>query len=181
MNFTFDLTKQDYLDFNIFTVQNYKFYNNQKKYLRILFMIIPFAVGVVNYLFESKSKLDFSDIIMFSLMAILSILFWKYFPKLFDKLTQKNAERVLFREGKLNNILGKRSLFFDEDNIRCITQYEESLTKYEIIIKKEESKTAIYLYTTPAMAIIIPLRVFADETKKQEFINFIDKKTKKKL
>ncbi len=37
MKFTFDLTERDYLDFNLFTMENHNIIKKQKKYLRLLF------------------------------------------------------------------------------------------------------------------------------------------------
>lgn len=85
----------------------------------------------------------------------------------------RNAKKILFKEGK-SNILGKKSLFLEEDKIRTVTEYEESSIQYGAITQIRQSEKAIYLYTAPVMAMILPFRVFADETEKQECINFIN-------
>lgn len=110
---------------------------------------------------------------LFVAMTLLSILFWLVFPKFFDILMLRNAKKILFKEGK-NNISGERTLFFEEDKIQTLTEYEESSIQYGAITQIKQSEKAIYLYTAPAMAMILPIRVFADEVEKQEFINFIN-------
>ena len=50
MKFTFDLTEQDYLDFNMFTVKNYQFYRRQRKLLCIILTLIPFGTGLIFWL-----------------------------------------------------------------------------------------------------------------------------------
>lgn len=161
----------------MFTVQNYKIYKNQKKIVRVLFAAAPFFVILIDWLLEGRIRSIFIGAIGFSIMAVISVLFWIYSPKLYDIITQRNAERILFKEGKLN-ILGKRELLFEEEHIRYITEYEEGVTKYTMITDIQESDTAIYFYISPATAIIIPLRVFDSEDIKRELIRFINTKVK---
>lgn len=138
MKFTFDLTKKDYLDFNMFTVQNYKIYKNQKKIVRVLFAAAPFFAILIDWLLEGRIRPIFTSAVGFSIMAVISVLFWIYSPKLYDNITQRNAKRILFKEGRLN-ILGNRELIFEEEYIRYITEYEEGVTKYTMITDIQES------------------------------------------
>ena len=177
MKFTFDLTERDYLDFNLFTMENHNIIKKQKKYLRLLFTAIPFLVFLVDWLLKGRFRPVFAEVVCFIAIAIFSILIWFYFPKRYNKIIQKNAEKILFKEGRVN-ILGKRELFFEEKSIRYVTEYEEGVTKYEMITEMKEADTAIYLYTSPATAIMLPLRAFESEKEKKEFIHFIDTRIK---
>ena len=172
MKFTFELMEQDYLDFNMFTVKNYKFYKTQMKLFRGIFTIIPIGTGLVNLLLNGEKRIGVI-VALLIVMTLISILFWCGFPKFYDALMLRNAKKILFREGE-NRILGKRTLFFEEDRIQTVTEYEESCVKYAAITQIKQSDKAIYLYTAPAMAMILPIRVFADEAEKQECINFIN-------
>lgn len=173
MKFTFDLTEQDYLDFNMFTVRNYKLYKKQSLLLRIIFAIVPFATGLVMWLLKGAGKagVDF-NIGTLVAMIILSLLFWFMAPKLFDRMTLRNAKKILFREGN-SNIPGERSVSFDAENIRTVTEYEESLMQYGAITEIKQSDNAIYIYISPAMAIILPFRAFSDEAEKQALLDFV--------
>lgn len=174
MKFTFELTEQDYLEFNMFTMKNYKFYKTQIKLFRIIFTIVPIGTGLVHLLLDG-AKSSRTDVIvsLFVAMTLLSILFWFVFPKFFDALTLRNAQKILFKEGK-NNSLGEQTILFEKDKIQIVTEYEKSSIQYAAITQIKQSEKAIYLYTAPAMAMILPIRVFADEAEKQECINFIN-------
>ena len=174
MKFTFELTEQDYLDFNMFTVKNYKFYQKQLRLFRILFTMVPYGIVIVDYLLTGTRGTDFMVGFLVAMIP-LSVLFWFGFPKLYDALTLKNAKKILFKEGK-NNIFGERSLFFENDKIRTVTKLEESSILYEAITQIKQSEQAIYLYTSPAMALILPCRVFANEAEKQACLDFINAK-----
>lgn len=177
MKFTFNLTEQDYLDFNMFTVKNYPFYIKRKKLFRIIFAVIPFGTALVFWLLEGakRNRVDFIVGILVT-MVPLSILFWFGFPKYFDATVLRNAKKVLSFKGGKNNILGERSLFFEEGAIRTVTEYEESLIQYRAITEIKQSEKAVYLYTAPMMALILPLRVFADEAERQLCMDFIHAK-----
>ena len=176
MKYTFDLTEEDYLQFNMFTMKNYVFYQNQKKLFRILFTILPFATGLGMWIFKGLQRPGVDFIVGCLAAAIpLSVLFWLGFPKFFDALMLRNAKRILFREGK-NNIFGERILFFEEDGIRTITKFEESSIQYGAITQMKQLDKAVYLYKAPTMAIILPLRVFTDEESKQKWFAFIHTK-----
>lgn len=176
MKYTFDLTEEDYLQFNMFTAKNYTFYQNQKKLFRILFTLLPFATGFGMWIFRGLQRPDIDFIVGYLVAVIpLSVLFWIGFPKFFDALTLRNAKRILFKEGK-NNILGERILFFEEGSIRTSTKFEESSIQYGAITQMRQSDKAAYLYTAPTMALILPFRVFTDEESKQKCLAFIHTK-----
>ena len=75
MKFTFELTKQDYLDFNMFTVKNYKFYKTQMKLFRGIFTIIPIGTGLVNLLLKGEKRIGVI-VALLIVMTLISILFW---------------------------------------------------------------------------------------------------------
>ena len=74
MKFTFELTEQDYLDFNMFTVKNYKFYKTQMKLFRGIFTIIPIGTGLVNLLLKGEKRIEVI-VSLFIVMTLISILF----------------------------------------------------------------------------------------------------------
>lgn len=99
MKFTFELMEQDYLDFNMFTVKNYKFYKTQMKLFRSIFTIIPIGTGLVNLLLKGEKRTEVI-VSIFIVMTLISILFWCGFPKFYDALMLRNAKKILFRKEK---------------------------------------------------------------------------------
>lgn len=177
MEFSFHLREEDYLEFNMFTIRNYRFYKRQQKIFQILFALTPLTLGLLIWLVEDNMRLTLADGISILVMGFLSWFFWNYGPKLYDQLIQINAKKILFREGKVN-ILGVKTLKFADDYIRQTGQYEETTIKYEMIMKVKEGKTAIYLYTAPAMAIIIPLGAFTGPDQKEDLVHWIETRCK---
>ena len=174
MEYIFDLTEKDYLNFNMFTATNYVFYQKQKRYFYLIFTILPSVVYFTIKFFEGHNFLG-PDFVFVFLVVPLTVLIRIFFPKLYDYLIFRNLKNVLSKEGR-NNILGERRVVFEENKIRTITKFTESTTQYAAITEIKESKDAIYLYISPAAAIILPLRIFMNEAKKKEFMEFTYKK-----
>lgn len=172
-SFKFDLTEQDYLDFNMFTVRGYRFYKTQRFFARVLFALAPLGVWLYEYIRTNGGEIPEFQPILLGIMAGLSVVFWAYLPKFYDFLILFNAKRILFKEGK-RNILGERILTFEDDQIHMVTQFEDTSMKYGIIIGIKESDSGVYLYVSPEMGIIVPTRVFESEQEKSEFLQFIE-------
>ena len=55
MEYIFDLTEKDYLNFNMFTATNYVFYQKQKRYFCLIFTILPSVVYFSMKFFEGRN------------------------------------------------------------------------------------------------------------------------------
>lgn len=175
LRLSFDFTKQDYLDFSMFAIEDLKFYRRQKKIFHIVFTVVPTGVWLVFWLMEGTGTIDFVDKCTLSVMGVLSLLFYRYFPKFYDALILANTKKIIFKEGR-SNIFGRTTVEFGEERLLHITEYEESSMRYEKITKVMESDKAIYLFTAPSMAVILPLRVFESREEKEAFAEFIGRK-----
>lgn len=132
------------------------------------------SLGLYFFIFDKK---EFQiKLIMFITMVIISLLFFIFFSKLFEKICQRNVKKILFKEGKIN-ILGQRNIIFDEEKIYIMMEYEENVIMYEKITEIKLSDEAVYLFTAPTIAIILPIRIFSDTKEKKELTDFLENKT----
>lgn len=176
MRFRFDFTEQDYLDFNMFAIESLRFYQRQKKVFHVVFTALPIATWLVLWLMEGRGSMNVEDKIALVVMGIISLLFYFYFPKFYYMLNFKNAKKILFKEGR-SNLFGRTTIEFGEEKIVHITEYEESAIRYEKITKIMESDQAVYLFTAPTMALILPRRAFENRDEEAVFMDFIKRKT----
>lgn len=178
MKYTFKLTEQEYLDFNVFTINHVEVTSRQKKMVRYLFTITPLGTGLVFWVLEGKAAFDFTNLVLFVFMLILTLLFWNYSPKLYDRLILSNAKKILLNEGR-QHIICERETSFEENGIQHKTEYEETLTKYSALTDIKQSDKALYLYTSPVTAIILPLRIFTTKEEEESLVAFL--KTKRNI
>ena len=54
-------------------------------------------------------------------------------------------KKILLNDGK-NNILGERTIFFEDDKICTKTKFEENSVQYVAITDMKQSCNAVYLY-----------------------------------
>ena len=163
--FKYNVTKQDYLEFNLFHINNAAYPRKTIMFRRYGY---PVSFLVLALLLAYITK---HPIISFSVNGAFAILWIAFYKKLTILMTKKHIEK-LGRTSKLpynNDVLLK----FDDDFIHEKTEEGELKIKYSALTQIEISDSAIYLYHNALQAFIIPLRVFANEQEKNTFIEFI--------
>lgn len=166
MRFQFELTEQDFMAFNFFYLQNSPVQRRQLRNSRFLFAAIPIVVGGVSLFLNGMQDLVFS---LFLFAVGIGGFF--FFPKLFTALVKKNMKRML--NEKRNTWLGHRTLIFEDEQFRHITQYVDEATKYKAIVDLKETPDAIYLFTGPHVAVILPKCAIESEEARVEVIEFL--------
>ncbi len=166
MKLSFEITEQDYIDFNMTHFDTSKTIRNsyRKSYISgaVLLFALPFVIPppVEGYLILWRGLLWGS--------AVLWLLFY---TKLLKNRFRQNILKML-RE-KDNSFLGQKELELREDGILTSSSASETLTAYSGINDIIEGPTGIYLYNSAFSAIMVPKRAFADERQKKEFIEFV--------
>lgn len=169
MQFKFNFTKDDFVDFNMNYFENSSVI--QKSILKsrilgpVLFMMLPFVL----------QKLDNSPLTYWLVVFAITSILWIIFIPKYSKYRYKKAVKKLVNQ-KMDNIFGEKELFLKDDCILIKGEFAESQTLYDAIINVEEREKAIYLYNTSASAIIIPKLAFENVEMKNEFLNFINSK-----
>ena len=174
MNYRYDLTQEDYFEFNLFIIRNYHIYNRQMATLRIIFALSPIVMGLFSYLTQRKEGVAGAHIINLAFMILLAILFYKFFPRLHEKLVMINLKHIL-KQGELR-FLGDHSFTFEEDQMHIISKNTETSLNYEALYQIKCGSQAIYFLTSASTGYILPFRVFSDEKEKNEFLSFINQK-----
>lgn len=173
MQYTFDLTHQDHIDFNLFYIKDSAHLKKQVRINRIVMTILPVMAGIVYFL---ANKEDWLDWLPFGLtMAVLAVLIFIFFPKLFFILVKKNTGKLLSE--KNNSLLGRRTMIFEETLIRQESEQGDSTLYYSAVIEVKDSGQAVYLFNGPASALILPDRIFSSREEKQALLDFIRAKT----
>lgn len=166
MNIEYQLTMQDYLDFNIYHM------NHSPSLKRTLF--IERFIGPIIFLISPILLTKGSAIPLwywYCVFTILSLLWIVLFPKYINKSISRRITKML-NEGKNTGILGNHSLSITEKGIIDKTEYSEE--KFNFIEKVVESDKHIFIYVSSLSACIIPNRIFNNLEAKQEFLNALN-------
>lgn len=169
MEINFEVTKDDYIKFNLYHFENSPY---QKKNFNLLRYAIPILFALPVYfigtnLFKQPS-------IYWIIIAILFAVIWMItYPKQYKSLIKKETEKII-NEGDNSEILGKKVMIIDDESI---TVYNKSSS--EKISKSAIKDIKIYddmiiVYISGITAHIVPTR-YLDKELKDNFIKEIKK------
>ena len=173
MKIDYQLTKQDYIDYNIYhmshsdTIRRSLF--GQRYLISIIFLIMPFML------------IKISDIHLWywlSTFIIVYILWIIFYPKYLRWYIIRRISRML-DEGKNVDMLGDHSFLLTEDGVIDITNFSESKNNWNVIENIVVTREHIFIYINAVMAYIIPIRAFININQKNEFINTLNNMTEK--
>ncbi|MCB2312820.1 YcxB family protein [Clostridium tagluense] len=170
MNLEYQITKQDYIDFNIYHMTHSVTMKRSLFILRFIFPIIFLVLPIF--------LIKITDIPLWywsSVCIISSVLWIIFYPKFMKRSVEKRISKIL-EEGKTTGILGNHNFSFTEEGVVDKTEFSE--TKYNVIEKVVQSETHIFIYVSAVMAYIIPIRIFGSVDEKSEFLNILNKTLK---
>lgn len=161
MTINYELTKQDYIDFNMHHIATSPTMKRalfiQRFILPILFLVLPIFL------------IQITDIPLwywFSVLGTASVLWIVLYPKSVNRSVAKRISKMI-SEGSATGIVGTHCLSLTEQGIVDKTEYSE--TRYHVIERIEESEKHIFIYVSAVMAYIIPKRVFPTSDEADEF------------
>ena len=152
MEIYYELTEEDYINFNLYHIKHSKM---GKRALTLQRFLSPLLFIIVAYLYAVIGDLPFLPLfITFFVMSILWIIFY---PKYFYGLIARNAKKMI-KEGKNDGLLGNHQLKFMEDGLVDTSANKETKVTWAGITSIQEDDGYIFLYNSSVSAYILPKR-----------------------
>ncbi|KMT21880.1 YcxB family protein [Clostridium cylindrosporum] len=168
MDINYELTKQDFIDFNIFHMS---YSSTFKKVLFIQRYILPLIFFVVPFIIASMSNVP---LLYWIIAALLGYLLWaNFYPRLLKRIMAKKISEMI-DEGKSAEFLGSRRLILNDDGIIGSSEHNESKTDWSSVGDVVETKSHIFIYIDSVSAHIVPIREFKNAEEKSKFIEKIE-------
>ncbi len=171
----FVLTKQDYIDFNLF------FYavNPQMKRKRliqtIIFPIIYLLIPVMLHIYKQTPYSQTLPIFVIAAIAWIII-----YPKLSKWAVKKNVAKVIENSEKNGgNLTGDYSIEEKETGIEISNEVGKIFIEWNQILKLEEDDERIYIFINPATAYIVKKNAFLSKDEEEALKNRISSKAAK--
>jgi hypothetical protein len=169
MKINYELTKDDYIQYNIFHLSYSKTAKNAMLLQRFL---VPIMFMLLSFLFSRVSEIPlWLWLVCFSIASIVWVI---AYPKYIRSIIRKRASKML-NEGRNTGMLGKQSIELTEDGIVKTNESSESKSKWNIVENIVETKDYIFIYISAVMAYVIPTRAFSDNEEKGNFVNTLNK------
>jgi Ca2+/Na+ antiporter len=164
MEIKYALTREDFVSFNMYHIENSK---TTKQSLFRQQYVIPIIYLIIPFIFSRVTDIPFIFwMITFLAIFILWIIFY---PRYFKNYVKRNIEKMI-DEGRNENLFGPVILTLEEAGISETSNSGVSMANWSSIERVEETKTHILIYLNAVSAAIVPLRAFADTDEKNEFL-----------
>lgn len=156
MEIKYNLTEEDYLNFNLFHIQNSA---TAKKTLNMQRFIAPIIFIALSYILSKLGDTSFLGLFITFLMV--SILWIIFYPKYFYNYVIRNTKKMI-KEGKNDGLLGEHHMRMTEEGIVDSTSNGETKVAWSGIKTMKEDNHCIYLYNSSVSAYILPKRELND-------------------
>lgn len=169
MNFDYTLTKQDYIDFNIFHMT---YSDSMRRSIFVQRFILPIGFASLPFLLASFTMIP--SWYWLIVCVSMSLIWIAFYPKYLKQSVSKRISKMLNEgENEGKGILGKHSFSLSEDGIVDISEHSELRTKLSAIENAVESKDHVFIYISAVSAFIIPNGVFESEAHKQDLLKML--------
>jgi len=161
MKLQYELTNQDFIDFNINFIETSPVMRRSLLVKRFMFPVLLLASPPT-----LSQVFNVSFPVMMALFAILAIVWAVFYLKWFKYRIARKAEKLI-KTGKVPGVVGTHELFIEQGVISDKTS--AGITQYERIEKVIESKTHLFIYVSQVMAYIVPKKVFEAPSELESF------------
>ncbi len=167
-SFNYNVTEQDYLEFNKNHLKNSK----EGKSLITVYRLLAFVIAIcpIPNLLEIGFSNPFLTIIELLLVMIGVILF--ICADKFALWCVSIAAKHRKKSGKMN-YTPEGTISFDEEQIIDVCETSEMKIKYSVLEKVYVTPVAFYFYISSMQAFILPYKSFSSQQQLDEFFNFI--------
>jgi YcxB-like protein len=156
MEINYNLTEEDYLNFNMFHVKNSKVV---KRTLNMQRFLTPIIFIVASFVLSKVGSMSFLGV--FITFLVVSILWIIFYPRYFYSYVIRNTKKII-KEGKNDGLLGEHRMVLSEDGIIDSTSNSETKVTWLGIKTLSEDRQNIYLYNSSVSAYILPKRELDD-------------------
>ena len=164
MEINFEVTKEDYIKFNLYHVENSP---SQKRNFILLRYLVPVLFSIPIYFIGTNLFKQSS--VYWAIVAVLFSVIWIItYPKQYRALVKKETEKLI-SEGDNSEIFGQKNMIIDDEAV--IIHHKSSS---ERILKNAIKDVKVYddiiiIYLSSITAIIIPTR-YLDKDLVDNFI-----------
>jgi len=159
----YEVTKQDYIDFNLNFIETSRVMRRSLFIKRFFYPVFFLAAAS---LLDSVLKIP----LLVTLMAagIVSVIWILFYVKWFKHSVTKRVEKLLV-SGKVPGLIGPHELEIGKSSLMDKTR--ESTTMYETIESIQITDKHIFIYVSQVMAFIVPKKAFETQALMDAFID----------
>lgn len=167
MKLTYTLGKEDYINFNLYHIQNTDGFADKLKKQRIMGTLSFLIVGLFMGMFSSKARP-----LILALMLIVSVFWFINFPFFAKARIKKRTDKIM-DSPQFQHLFAEINLEFSEDGITEGLEDNCKQVAWDTVSKIVEQDGYKYIFFTDNSSLIIPYRAL-DETGLSELREIIE-------
>jgi hypothetical protein len=165
MDLKYNLTEEDYINFNLYHMKNsetiMKSVRNQRIFTPVFYLLFSVVFSML---------MDIPFLVSFTPFFILSILWVLFYPKyLFGRAIRHTKK--LIKEGRNESILGQHQMVLNDEGIVDKTTKGETKVSWSGINELKENDQYFYLYNSALSGYILPKREFENVEEIRNYLN----------
>lgn len=162
MKINFEITKDDYINFNLHHLKNSK---SQKSTFNFLRYVMPIALSILMY-FIGRDTFNQPSIYWIIIAIIFSVIWILTYPKQYKKLIAKQTDKII-SEGDNSSIFGNKSLEIINGTLVVKGDFISETVSLESIKDIKIYEDMILIYIGGFTAHIVPRRYLDEEVEKK--------------
>lgn len=167
MEVNFEVTKEDYIKFNLYHVENSP---SQKKTLNILRYGVPLLFSLPIY-FIGTNVFKQPSIYWIIIAVLFSVVWIITYPKQYRALVKKQTEKLI-NEGDNSEIFGNKKMLIEDEGITIYNKSSSEKILKEAIKDVKVYEDMIVIYISSITAHTIPTR-YLDKDLKNKLIEYL--------
>ena len=163
MRIKYNLTEDDYINFNMYHLKNS---DTLKKSIMINRYVTPLIFLIIPFVLRKISNIPFW---YWAVVFVITYILWVVlYEKNLYKINKKRILKML-KENSNEGLVGEKILDIDGEYIKSKSYARESTIHIKAIKNIKEDDNYIFIYINSIEAIIIPLSVFKNKEEKDNF------------
>jgi YcxB-like protein len=169
MNFIYDNSPEDMMEFQKYHLLNSKLYK-QSRLKNILIGPLVFSIFLLFKFIHGEVHL--TTVLVFTGLSLCWILLY---PGHYKKNIIKKTRKII-KESDINAFIGKKEIEVNELGINVVSETSQSKYVWDKIVKIGETEKYLFIYITSLSAISIPKDKIISSNTTQDIIDFIKSK-----
>ena len=170
MKLTYNLTEEDYINFNMSYAETSDTVKKSMQRARvtgpIMFLLLPFVL---------RNVTDIPFAYWMVLFGIAAVAWFFLLPVFIKKSTIRQIKKMLKEKG--NNFLGPKVLELMPNGIMTKGLDDETMTSYSAVEDITQYKGGVYIYTSSISAIMVSPSAFESGQHREDFIQELRART----
>ncbi|MDO5141916.1 MAG: YcxB family protein [Eubacteriales bacterium] len=167
MELHYEITKQDYIDFNLHYYMNNAVVQRSLLITRIMTAVLVLIGGtLLMYWVEGLGVLSTAVY-----LALAAVCFFGT-PWYMKRKVAKNTERIL-RNANNKQLCGPKTLILRETDFELKGENEDTVYQYEAVQRTATDEGHYYIFVDEFSGLIIPFTAFENEGQKRDFYDRI--------